>query len=328
MKQPKHALITGFLGNTTDRFRTYNKKLSLEEKFDLMNRIEGMDGVELVYPYEVNDGALVKSLLDKAGLNMAAVNANIKSDDMFLDGSISSPDPKVRAEAVKIIKGAKDFAQAVGADKVQCCPLGDGYEFSFQHDYRDAQKYMTQCIAEAGAYKPEIPLFIEYKPSEVRGKCFLDTAAKTLCMLKDIGNKDIGVTLDFGHSIYGPENPAEALCLISESDYPVYLHINDNDGTWDWDYMAGSKHFLDYVEFVYYIKQIGYDDYLTSDTSPMRLDIQKTFEANVRMTNKIWQLIDVMGMAEIEKMVKGNDFMATWKYLEDNLFFRGLNRDN
>lgn len=326
MTQPKHALITGFLGSTTDRFRAYNRKLNLEEKFKVMNNIEGMDGVELVYPYEVSEPESVKSLLSQHNLEMAAVNANIKSDDLFLDGGITSQDPRKRAEAIKIIKGAKDFAQAVGADKVQCCPLGDGYEFSFQHDYRDAMKYMTEGFAEAGDYKPEIPLFVEYKPNEVRGKCFIDSAAKTLCMLKDIGNRSVGVTLDFGHSIYGKENPAEALCLIAESDFPVYLHINDNDGSWDWDYMAGSKHFLDYVEFLYYVKQIGYDDWLTSDTSPTRLDVVRTFEANVTMTNKIWALLDIMGPGEIEKMVKAGDFLKTWKFLEENLFFRGLDK--
>ncbi len=29
------------------------------------------------------------------------------------------------------MKAAKDYAQAMGADKVTCCPLSDGYDYSF-----------------------------------------------------------------------------------------------------------------------------------------------------------------------------------------------------
>jgi xylose isomerase len=136
----------------------------------------------------------------------------------------------VREKAVRFIKEAKDFAQAVGADKVTCCPLGDGYEFAFQYDYAQTWKRLVETFGEAGAYKRDIPLFIEYKPSETRGHCFVDTAAKALCLLNDIGNTDMGVTLDFGHSMYGNENPAEALSMLAESPYPYYIHINDNDG--------------------------------------------------------------------------------------------------
>ena len=37
---------------------------------------------------------------------------------------------------------------------------------------------------------------------------------------------------------------------------------------------------MEYVEFLYYLKKDGYNDYLTSDTSPTRWDIKGTFEAN------------------------------------------------
>ncbi len=322
--KPKFAVITGFLGQSQDRFRAYNAPRTLEEKFRMMQSLENVDGVELVYPYEVNDPALVRSLLEKYGLNMAAVNVNIKKDDDFLHGSISHPDKSVRNKAVRFIKEAKDFAAAVGADKVQCCPLGDGYEYSFQSDYRSAWKHMVGCIEEAGDYKPEIPLFLEYKPNEIRGNCFLENCAKTLCLLHDVGNRNVGVTLDFGHSKYGGETPAEALSLVANSPFPYYIHINDNDGRWDWDYMAGTSNFQLYVEFVYYLKLFGYSDYLTSDTSPTRVDIKECFEANARWTMKIWNLLDAMGMDELNRLLNQTDFVKNWKFLEKELFFRGM----
>lgn len=316
----KMGIITGFLSKTKDRFHEYNKPLDLDGKFELMTQIEGYDGVELVYPYEVHDPKAAKELLDKYGLNIAAVNVNVKGEPEFRNGGLTSHNQDVRAKAVRFIKEAKDFAAAAGADKVTCCPLGDGYEFSFQYDYAKAWSYLVETFGEAGQYKPEIPLFIEYKPSETRGRCFIDSAAKTICLLNDIQNRDMGVTLDFGHSIYGNEHPAEALVLLAEGPYKYYIHINDNDGKWDWDYFCGTKHFLEYVEFIYYLKKYGYKDYLTSDTSPTRWDIRGTFEANSRMTNKIWALLDRIDSDAFEKLVGQSDYLKTWSFIESNIF--------
>ena len=266
----KMAIITGFLSRTKDRFHEYNQPLDLDDKFALMTEIEGYDGVEIVYPYEVKDPSETKTLLDKHSLQVAAVNVNVKAEPEFRHGGLTSSQKQIREKAVRFIKESKDFAAAVGADKVTCCPLGDGYEFSFQHDYAQTWKYLVETFGEAGSYRTEVPLFIEYKPSETRGRCFIDSAAKTLCLLNDMQCPEVGVTLDFGHSLYGNEHPAEALVMLAESAYKTYIHINDNDGKWDWDYFCGTKHFLEYVEFLYYLKKYGYSDYLTSDTSPTR----------------------------------------------------------
>ena len=316
----KMGIITGFLSQTKDRFHQYNKPLDLDQKFKLMTQIEGYDGVEIVYPYEVNDPGTTREILNKHHLNVAAVNVNVKAEPEFRNGGLTSHDRVVRDKAVRFIKEAKDFAAAVGADKVTCCPLGDGYEFSFQYDYATTWKYLIETFGEAGNYNTEIPLFIEYKPSETRGRCFVDNAAKALCLLNDIQCKDMGVTLDFGHSMYGNENPAEALSLLEQSPYRYYIHINDNDGKWDWDYFCGTKHFLEYVEFLYYLKKYGYNDYLTSDTSPTRWDIKGTFEANSRMSNKIWKLFDQIDMDEFQGLIAASDYLKTWKFIEANIF--------
>ncbi|MBT8372611.1 MAG: sugar phosphate isomerase/epimerase [Deltaproteobacteria bacterium] len=316
----KMGIITGFLSKTKDRFHEYNEPLELEGKLKLMTQIEGYDGVELVYPYEVKDPKATKALLRKYNLNIAAVNVNVKAEPEFINGGLTSHDKDVRAKAVRFIKEAKDFAAAAGSDKVTCCPLGDGYEFSFQYDYALAWRYLVEAFGEAGGYKPEIPLYIEYKPSETRGRCFVDSAAKTLCLLNDIQNENIGVTLDFGHSMYGNENPAEALVMLAESPYKYYIHVNDNDGKWDWDYFCGTKHFLEYVEFLYFLKKYGYNDYLTSDTSPTRWDIRGTFEANSRMTNNIWQRLDEIDTAELDRLMQHSDYLKMWRFIEENFF--------
>ena len=316
----KMAIITGFLSQTKDRFHEYNQPLDLDQKFALMTEIKGYDGVEIVYPYEVKDPVETREVLARHNLNIAAINVNVKAEPEFRNGGLTSHDKNIRRKAVGFIKAAKDFAEASGADKVTCCPLGDGYEFSFQHDYARTWKYLVETFGEAGTYKTHVPLFIEYKPSETRGRCFVDTAAKTLCLLNDIQCNDMGVTLDFGHSMYGNENPAEALVLLAESPFRYYIHVNDNDAKWDWDYFCGTKHFLEYVEFLYYLKKYGYEDYLTSDTSPTRWDIKGTFEANSRISNKIWNLLDQIDSRELAQLMTQDDFLKTWQFIEKNIF--------
>ena len=141
----------------------------------------------MVYPYEVNNVEQLTELITRFNLNIAAININIKAEPGFRDGGLTSAKQEVRAKAVRFIKEAKDFAKAVGANKVTCCPLGDGYEFNFHCNYAQSWKYLIEGFGEAGQYRPEIPLFVEYKPAETRGRCFVDTAFKALCLLNDIG---------------------------------------------------------------------------------------------------------------------------------------------
>jgi len=108
--------------------------------------------------------------------------------------------------------------------------------------------------------------------------------------------------------------------LLAESPYRYYIHINDNDGKWDWDYFCGTKHFLEYVEFLYYLKKYDYKDYLTSDTSPTRWHIKDTFEANSRLSNKIWNLLDQVDGGQIARLMSRGDYLKTWQFIETNIF--------
>ena len=320
MKTPKLSLITAFVSRTKDRFHEYNEPKTLEERFQIVSRMKDMTGVECIHPYETGTVAEFKALLKNYKLRPAAINVNVKAEPEFRNGGLTSLDPAIRAKAVQFIKDAKDFAAAVGADKVTCCPLGDGYEFAFQCDYAQMWKFLIATFGEAGDYRREIPLFLEYKPSETRGRCFLDTASKTLCLLNDIGIKEMGVTLDYGHSKYGQENPAEVVSLLAQSRFPYYVHINDNNGKWDWDYPAATHNFLEYVEFLFYLQEFGYKDYLTTDASPTRWDIVGFFDANTRFTQKIWTRLLGLDRRQFRALLHGGDFLKTWKFVEANIF--------
>ena len=139
-----------------------------------------------------------------------------------------------------------------------------------------------------------------------------------MLLIKETGKKNLGVTLDFGHAMYGGTNPAEELSIIHAAGVPYYIHINDNDGKWDWDYFCAAKHPLEYLEFVYYLIKFGYDDYLVSDTSPTRTGIESTFAANNEVTERFVQIaksLDVESLRSTEK-----DYMILWNEIENKFF--------
>ena len=112
----KQAIISAFLGRLRDRFCEYQEPLGILGKLELMARIPGVAGAEVVYPYEVDPPEIMLGHLRRCNLEVSAVNVNSKADPLCVNGSLSSPDPRVRRKAVELIKGAKDYAKAVVAN--------------------------------------------------------------------------------------------------------------------------------------------------------------------------------------------------------------------
>ncbi len=299
----KQGVIIGFLGKTQDRFSEYQQPANTEQKLDIVTQIEGFDGVEIVFPYETGDPVKTKQLLDDRGLTFAAVNVNVKKETEWVPGALSRADKQVRERAVAMIKQGKDYAEAVGAPHVTCCPLSDGYDVLFQIDYRASWRYLVETFGEAADYKPEIPLFIEPKYSETRVHCQIDSTAKALLLLKEIGNPRTGVTLDFGHSMQSQENPAQMMVTTLESGFDVYIHTNDNDTKADWDLGGASRHFLHYVELMFWAQEIGYDKYFTTDASPRIFNMVDFYNRHSEVTRGVYTLAAKLDRAKYLKLM-------------------------
>jgi xylose isomerase len=151
-------------------------------------------------------------------------------------------------------------------------------------------RHLCDTLAEAGDYlRDEVPLFIEYKPKETRRVTVLPRAADVLLLLHELQIASMGVTVDYGHSIYAGEHPSMILCQIEDSPFEYYVHVNDND-----------KH-------------------LSSDTHPTRWDIREMFAINSRLTNRIEKLIVSIGAEEFDKIISNPDYMLTWRFVEERL---------
>lgn len=320
MSEIKQGVIIGFLGKTQDRFSEYQTPITTEQKLEFVSNIKGFTGVEMVFPYENEGPAETKALMDKYGLEFAAINVNIKKEAEWVPGALSRPDKGIRDRAMTMIKNAKDFAKAVGAPHVTCCPLSDGYDVLFQINYKTAWNYMVDTFAEAADYLPEIPLFLEPKYSETRVHCQIDSTAKGVLLLKDVACKNTGITIDMGHSLQSQENPAQALSLIYENGFDAYIHTNDNDTKADWDLIGASRHFLHYVELMFWAQEYQYNKYFTTDASPRIFNVLDFFNNHSEITGGAYKLAKTLNREQIMDMMRTEDYNGLMKMVNKEIY--------
>ena len=261
----------------------------------------------------------VKKALKKYRMGVAAVNVNIKGEPEFANGSSSVNSKKLRDKAVRFICEGMDAAAKFGTDKVTSCPLSDGYDYLFQADYQQAWKNMVATFKEGARHRRDIRLSLEYKASETRVNCYLDTAARTICMIRDINEPNLGITIDVGHALYVGETVAESVCLAQSQGIPYYIHINDNNRKWDWDLMPATRNVWDYLELFFYLKKFNYQGWVTSDMSPMRVDPVKAFERTIATTEKFIRIAKRLDSERLYSMMKQGKTIETLKWLEDHV---------
>jgi xylose isomerase len=315
----KQAIITGFMGKLRDRFSEYHVDRTPVEKVAAVAQVKGANGVEIVFPYELKELIVIKEALKKYDLGVAAVNVNIKAEPEFVCGSSSVRTKELRDKAVQFIQGAMDAAEELGTDKVTCCPLSDGYDYLFQVDYQEAWRNMVSTFKQAAGHRSDIRLFLEYKASETRVQCFLDSAAKTMCMIHDIDEPNLGITIDVGHALWVGETPAESVCLAQTKGVPYYIHINDNNRKWDWDLIPATRNLWDYLEMFVYLKKFNYEGWVTSDMSPMRLDPIDAFERTIATTEKMIEIVNRFDSERLFTMMAEGKTVETLQWLEDNV---------
>jgi len=315
----KQAIIMSFMGKLRDRFCEYHELKTPEEKIAAIAQVRGAQGVEIVFPYECEDMEGVKKALNEHDLGVAAVNVNIKGEPEFASGSSSVTSNHIRKRAIQFIRDAMDAAAELGTDKVTCCPLSDGYDYLFQVNYHHAWENMVSTFKEAARHRGDILLFLEYKGSEPRVQCFLDSAPKTICMIQAINEPNLGVTMDVGHALLVGETPAETICLLQRTGIPYYIHINDNNRRWDWDLIPATRNLWDYLELFFYLKEFNYQGWVTSDMSPMRVDPVRAFERTIATTEKAIEIVNRLDSGKILSSMREGRILETLHYLEDHV---------
>lgn len=303
------------LGRQADRFSTYRENRTLEDKFELASQIEGLQGVGAYYPGELEDIDRYKELCSTYGLATSEIVVDIFSDPRFMYGSFTNPSAEVRREAVGRIKKAMDAAAEIGCGVVNPWPGQDGFDYAFQANYRDSWKRMAAGVRECAEHRSDIRVALEYKLKEPRGHVFLDTVGKALHLCNEVDLGNVGVTLDIGHAMLARENIAESAFLLADRGKLFNIHINDNYGDWDWDLIPGTTHLWQFIEFLLWLKVVGYKGWMLMDVSPNRDDPVEIFSQSVRNVKLAWSSLLRIGPETLLQQIEEGDIAKTWRTL-------------
>jgi xylose isomerase len=316
----KLAIISGFLGTTRNRYMTYQEDRSLEEKMSLASKVEHISGLELCYPADFENFENLKALLKQHNLGVSAVNFRSRRTGKWLRGSFSSALKEEQREALEDLKKAMSFAKELGCNRITTCPLNEGHDYIFEMNYFKAYEAMEAVIGEAASYLPEVKISIEYKWNDPRARCLLGGAGETLAFCLGTGYDNVGVTLDIGHAIQAGERPAQSAVMLHRAKRLFYVHLNDNDKFWDWDMIPGAYNFMDFIEFLYYLRIIGYEDWIAYDVFPKEIDMVENFNAVTKVTRKLQALAADLDQAGIEALLEERNPAKSILYFYDRLF--------
>ena len=310
------AIITGFLGAIKNRYMIYQEDRPLSDKFRMASKVEGIEGLELCYPADFGNPAELKDLLERYQFGVPAINFRSRRTGKWWRGSFTSEFVKERREFIEEVMEVMDMAADLDCSRITTCPLNDGTDYLFEMDYIKAYDYAVETFSAACNHNPRMQICIEYKESDPRARCLFGTAGETASFCQMVGADNLGVTLDIGHALYTGERPAQSAVLLAKAKRLFYVHLNDNDGRWDWDMIPGAYHMWDFVEMFYYLRKLGYEnDWYAFDVFPKEIDTVENFNAVVRLTRKLEEITGRIDPNEMERLLTERNPSKTIPYL-------------
>jgi xylose isomerase len=305
-----------------DRYATdgYGREVGLLEQIDRAGAVGELSVVDLNYPFVGFEGTLedVKEALARNGLRAIAITPEIYTRD-FMKGSFTNPDPAVRAKALELMHDATAVAKELGCDYVKLWTGQDGWDYPFQVDYHDIWNLALDGVKELVGAHPDINFVIEYKPREPRVKIIFPNVARTLLAIEKIGLPNLGILLDFGHSLYGLETPADAAQLAIDYNRLFAIDVNDNMRGWDDDMVVGSVHLVETFEFFHTLRKNGWQGVWQLDQFPFREDTVEAARLAIRFLKAIHRALDTIDDEALAVAQNNHDALAAQRLVQNAL---------
>ncbi|OCX64534.1 hypothetical protein BFP70_10875 [Thioclava sp. SK-1] len=272
-------------------------KPSLAQMIARAATVKGLTELDLNYPDHVTDSPKeVAKMVADTGLGVSGLAMRYYSNPAFKLGAFTNPDRAVRREAIDMTKRGIDAAGEMNAPMMTLWLGQDGFDYGFQGDYRTMWADEIEAIAEVAAHDPTCMISIEYKPNEPRAFSLLPDAATTLMAIDEVGADNLGVTIDFAHSLYANEQPALSASHIMRRSKLFGMHLNDGYAKRDDGLMVGAVHVQATLELLLAVKRGGYDGAIYFDTFPdaSGLDPVAECSANIRTVRRMIAAVELM----------------------------------
>jgi len=282
--------INSFGSNAAEYWPTLTGKPSLAQLVARAATVEGLSELDLNYPdHAGQDPVAVGRMVRDTGLAVSGLAMRYYTNPAYKRGAFTNPDAATRREAIDLTKRGIDAARAMDAPMMTLWLGQDGYDYGFQCDYTALWEAEIAGIAEVCAHDPDCLISIEYKPNEPRAYSLLPDAATTLLAIAEVGAANLGVTLDFAHSLYADEQPAFAAALIARKSRLLGMHLNDGYAKRDDGLMVASVHEIATLELLREVKRSGFDGAIYFDTFPDASGLDPVAEcaANIRTVRRL-----------------------------------------
>ena len=125
--------------------------------------------------------------------------------------------------------------------------------------------------------------------------------------------------LDFGHSLYGGESPADAAQLLIDHGLLYGMDVNDNLRGWDDDLVVGTVHLTEIFEFFYTLRINNWQGVWQLDQFPFREDTVEAARLSIRMLKAIYRALDSLDMAGLQEAQSRHDALAAQRIVQDAL---------
>lgn len=322
----KFSVILSNVGSCSDRYMScgYSDPYDVWQLFDRISRISGITGVELIGGWNItlDNAAQVAEALRKVNLAPVSIIPDHFGRPQWGKGAFTSPDAATRLEAVQETLNMAQAATIIGCPTISIWNGQDGFDYPFQADYAKAQEYLVQGIRTCADAFPGIRFCLEYKPKEPRNHSYISTVHSTLLLIEEIDRENVGVTLDTGHASIAYENIAFAAVAALRKGKLFHLHMNDNYGLWDDDMMTGSIHTIEYLEFFWWLKKMGYDGWLSVDQYPYREESVEAAQESIHWMHTFDRASDRIDSARLQQILDTNDAVASTRMVRELLFGR------
>jgi len=300
-------------GQFVDRYAGdgYGPPRGTREMIEMAARVTDLSCLDINVPFatEGMTASEVRTLLDDNGLTCRATTPHIYMRD-YAKGSFTNPDGDLRMRTQRRVEEAIEAAQILGAGYVKFWPGQDGYDFPGQVDHQQMWDNTVNGIREVCERHPNVQFAIEYKPKEPRVRMTLANAPKTLLAIEDTGVANLGIVMDFGHSLMAGESPTESLLMIHRRGKLVSAELNDNWRDWDDDLPVASVHLFETMEYLIALRDIGWSDPVLLDQFPFREDPVAALRRSIETIQMLDEACGRIDRAELADAQARQDALA------------------
>ncbi len=283
-----------------------------------MAAVPGLSALELNYPQHVIElgAGELESLLAETGLPLTALNLRFESPK-FAHGAFTSPDTKIREEAIGIACEAVDLAAHYGAGHIVLWMADDGWDYPFQPNYGKLWSDEIDGFRRVADRNSSIRVSVEYKPFDPRRFSLIRSMGDALLATSEVDHENFGVTIDICHSYMAGEHPPAAAATALRVGKLFGVHLNDGYGTADDGLMVGAVHERDTLELLHVLRVGDYDGTLYFDTFPIREDPAAELQANIAELQRLETVLDRVDQKALRAAQEEQDAIAITRALTE-----------